>query len=133
MDLARDVFSVLTVFGLLAAALWALRRGAVAGMPRALPGSLKGWSASLPASFTLPVSLKCWPGVRPASGKGRPIETIQRLALTPHHSLHLVRLDGRELVLATHPQGCVLLLETSQGNPGGGNPGGGNEVMPCAQ
>ena len=30
--------------------------------------------------------------------------------------LHLVRINGRELVVATHPQGCALLLEI----PGGG-------------
>jgi flagellar biogenesis protein FliO len=50
-----------------------------------------------------------------ASGKSRSIETIQRIALTPQHSLHLVRIHGRELLVATHPQGCALLLETSGG------------------
>jgi flagellar biogenesis protein FliO len=48
-----------------------------------------------------------------AFGKSRSIETLQRIALTPQHSLHLVRIHGRELLVATHPQGCALLLETS--------------------
>jgi hypothetical protein len=29
--------------------------------------------------------------------------------LTAQHAVHLVRIDGRELVVATHPQGCSLL------------------------
>lgn len=94
MDVVRDVFSVLTVFGLLGAALWALRRRAAAGWV----GAIKGW----PGSFA-----------RQAQGKSRSIETIERMALTPQHSLHLVRINGRELVVATYPQGCALLLETS--------------------
>jgi len=50
-----------------------------------------------------------------AFSKSRSIETVQRIALTPQHSLHLVRIHGRELLVATHPQGCALLLETSGG------------------
>jgi len=38
--------------------------------------------------------------------KGRALEQIERLALTPQHSLHLVRVQGRELLIATYPQGC---------------------------
>jgi len=100
MDVVREVVSVLAVFGLLAAALWALRRGALTNMPGRLS---RGWSRG-------------WPRVRPALGPGRSLETIQRLPLTPQHSLHLVRIHGRELVVATHPHGCALLLETSGAN-----------------
>jgi flagellar biogenesis protein FliO len=95
MDALRDVVSVLAVFALLGGALWTLRRGAGASLPRAVTASLPGW-----------------PG-RPAAQKGGSIETVQRMALTPQHSLHLVRINGRELVVATHPHGCALLLETS--------------------
>jgi flagellar biogenesis protein FliO len=39
------------------------------------------------------------------------LEAAGRLMLTPQHMVHVVRLDGRELVVATHPQGCCLLAE----------------------
>ena len=87
MDLARQVFSVLLVFTLLGAALWAVRRSGAA--------SLRNWR-------------------RPA-GQRRSIESVERLTLTPQHALHLVRIGGRELVVATHPQGCALLTETETG------------------
>jgi flagellar biogenesis protein FliO len=86
MDIARQVSAVMLVFALLGAALWTLRRG---GRLR-LPG-----------------------GMRPA-GRGRALESVERLALTPQHSLHLVKIGGREVVVATYPQGCVLLTERSQ-------------------
>ena len=87
MELTREVFSVLVVFGLLGAALWALRRGGAA--------SLRNW--------------------RPAGGQRQSLESVERLSLTPQHALHLVRIGGRELVVATHPQGCALLMETEKG------------------
>lgn len=37
------------------------------------------------------------------------LETVGRVTLTAQHAVHLVRIDGRELVVATHPQGCSLL------------------------
>lgn len=40
------------------------------------------------------------------------IESAGRLALTAQHAVHLVRVDGREMVVATHPQGCSLLCES---------------------
>ena len=43
------------------------------------------------------------------------LESVERLPLTPQHSLHLVKIRGRELVVATHPQGCALLLENFEG------------------
>ncbi len=86
MEIARQVSAVMLVFALLGAALWALRRG---GRLR-LPGAM-----------------------RPA-GRGRALETVERLALTPQHSLHLVKIGGREVVVATYPQGCALLTERSQ-------------------
>ena len=79
----RQVFSVLLVFALLGLALWKLRRR---GPPL---GAL--WR-------------------KPVAG-GRALEAVERLALTPQHAVHLVRVNGRELVVATHPQGCTLLGE----------------------
>jgi flagellar biogenesis protein FliO len=37
------------------------------------------------------------------------LETLGRVALTPQHAIHLVRVNGQELVVATHPHGCSLL------------------------
>ena len=36
---------------------------------------------------------------------------IERLALTPQHCVHLIRIAGRELLIATHPTGVTLLTE----------------------
>lgn len=79
MEIARQVLSVLFVFGLLGAALWTLRRGGRV--------SFKG-----------------------SAGKLRSLQSVERISLTPNHALHLVRIRGREVVVATHPQGCVVLL-----------------------
>jgi flagellar biogenesis protein FliO len=43
--------------------------------------------------------------------KNRSLESIERMSLTPQHSLHLVRIRGREVVVATHPQGCSVVAE----------------------
>ena len=50
-----------------------------------------------------------WPRFR----GNRILETVERLALTPQHSLHVVRVHGREVVISTHPQGCSVLLQVS--------------------
>ncbi|MEO5922875.1 MAG: flagellar biosynthetic protein FliO [Bryobacteraceae bacterium] len=42
------------------------------------------------------------------------LASIGRLALTPQHAVHLLRIDGREMVVATHPQGCSVLNEVSE-------------------
>jgi flagellar biogenesis protein FliO len=83
METVRQVASVLAVFAILGAVLWLLRRGGIA--------SLRGGWRQQPKS----------------------LESIERLALTPQHALHLVKIQGRELVVATHPQGCTLLLEAN--------------------
>lgn len=40
------------------------------------------------------------------------LEVIDRLVLTPHHSIHLIRLADRTLLVGLSPSGCNL-LETS--------------------
>ena len=40
---------------------------------------------------------------------GRRLELLERLPLTPQHSLHVVRMDGRSLLIGVSPSGCVLL------------------------
>ena len=52
------------------------------------------------ANFTLP---------RARRGEGRRMESIERLALSAQHSLHLVRVGERALLVAVSPGGCSLL------------------------
>ncbi len=48
--------------------------------------------------------------VRRGSGGGqKQLEAIDRLPLTPHHSLHLVRVEGRTVLIAVSPGGCALV------------------------
>jgi|SRR5215472_9320699 len=46
----------------------------------------------------------------PASRKsGKPLESLARLALTAHHSVHLVRVSDHTVLLAVSPSGCTLV------------------------
>ena len=48
--------------------------------------------------------------VRRPNGVGHPrLEVLDRLALSPHHSLHLVRLGDRTLLVGLSPNDCKLL------------------------
>jgi len=42
-------------------------------------------------------------------GRQRVLEVVDRTVLSPHHSLHLVRLAGRGLLLGVSPAGCAVL------------------------
>jgi len=54
-------------------------------------------------------------GVARFSGKGlgrsgaRQMQTLERLTLTPQHSLHLVSVGGRTLLVAVSPGGCTVV------------------------
>jgi flagellar biogenesis protein FliO len=39
----------------------------------------------------------------------RRLKSVERLILTPHHSLHLVQYDDHTLVVGLSPAGCQLL------------------------
>ena len=55
------------------------------------------------------------PFISPRAKRGmRHIEELDRARLTPQHSVHLVRIDERTLLLAVHPGGVVML---DGGNP----------------
>jgi flagellar biogenesis protein FliO len=45
----------------------------------------------------------------PARHETPRLEVIDRVRLTPQHSVHLVRTGSRELTIAVHPAGCTLL------------------------
>jgi flagellar biogenesis protein FliO len=47
------------------------------------------------------------------SGTGR-MELVERLMITPQHSLCIIRVDGREWMVGVHPGGMSLMKE-----PGG--------------
>jgi flagellar biogenesis protein FliO len=44
-------------------------------------------------------------------GKSGRMEAIERLSLGPHHTLHLIRLDGKSIVVATAPTSVQVLGE----------------------
>lgn len=81
MESVQQALSVLLVLGLLGGALWWLRRKGMAQFP-----------------------LKTR-----ASGKARSMRVVERLALTPQHSLHLVSVKGRTVLIAVSPGGCSVL------------------------
>ena len=45
----------------------------------------------------------------------RRLQSIERLPLTAQHSLHLVIVSGRELLIAVSPSGCSVLHGASTG------------------
>jgi flagellar biogenesis protein FliO len=81
MESMQQALSVLLVLALLGATLWWLRRR---GM----------------AAFAFKAG---------TSGRRKSIQVIERLALTPQHSLHLVKVDRRTLLIAASPAGCSIL------------------------
>jgi flagellar biosynthetic protein FliO len=88
MDVIEQVTAVTMVMLLLGGTLWWLRRRGI-------------------AAFALP---------RRASG--RQMECLERLSLGPHHALHLVRLGGSELLVASSPGGCSLMHYRPHANSG---------------
>lgn len=48
-----------------------------------------------------------WPARR--TRRGAELEVVERLALTAQHSLYLVRVADRALLVAVHGTGCTLL------------------------
>jgi flagellar biogenesis protein FliO len=48
-----------------------------------------------------------------ASFRPRRLETIERLSLGPHHSLHLIRFDDRSILMATAPTSFQIVCESA--------------------
>lgn len=82
MELAEQIGMVLLVFALLGALLWFLKRRGLAAL-----------------SFT------------PRRAGSRRMEVLERVPLTPQHSLHLVRVSDKFLLIGTAPSSCTLLNE----------------------
>jgi flagellar biosynthetic protein FliO len=80
MEMFDQLLAVAAVLGLLGVAVWTLKR--------------KGFVRT---SGRLP------------NGNGPRLEVVDRLVLSPHHSLHLVKLADRTLLVGLSPNGCNLL------------------------
>jgi flagellar biogenesis protein FliO len=81
MEEIRQALGVLVALGVLGGALWWLRR--------------KGL-----AQFAV--------GTR-GGGRAKSMKVVERLALTPQHSLHLVRVGERTILVSASPAGCSLV------------------------
>jgi len=85
MDMTQQIAAVAGVLFLLVATLWWLRR--------------RGFAGAGPA-FGPPA---------------RRLECLERLPLSPQHTLHLVRLGDAALLVASSPAGCSLIGNFSSG------------------
>ena len=47
----------------------------------------------------------------------RQLELVERIALGPQHALHLVRIGGRSVLIATAPGHCHILEGTPENTP----------------
>lgn len=81
MEMFQQLLMIAIVLGVLCGGVWLLKR--------------KGYAS---------------PRLRRQNGAGHPrLEVLDRLALTPQHSLHLVRLADRTMLIGLSPNGCNLL------------------------
>jgi flagellar biogenesis protein FliO len=46
--------------------------------------------------------------------QAHPIEQVDRVRLTPQHSIHLLRVEGRKFLVGVHPQGIAVLTEAAK-------------------
>ncbi len=83
MDYIWQLLAAAGVLGLLGAAVWGLKRRGLAGL---VPGARSG---------------------------GRKLEALERLALSPQHTLHLVRVGEEALLVACSPSSCGVLERVS--------------------
>ena len=77
----EQTLAIFLVLGLLAGSLWLLRRKGFAAVNLGFGGA----------------------------ASSRRMELVERLALTPQHSLHLVRVEGRFILIGVSPQSCTSL------------------------
>ena len=82
MEFLNQIAGIVIVFALLGGALWWLGRKKMIVFA-ALGRARRGGSTHL--------------------------QVIERINLTPHHSIHVLRTANRGLVIAVHPTGCTLL------------------------
>ena len=63
--------------------------------------SLLGWTVWKLGRTRLSLPLK--------RGKVKTLHSVERLMLTPQHTLHLLEFGGQQVLIATHPHGVTLL------------------------
>ncbi len=80
MEILQQLLAVGLVLGALLALLWVMKR--------------KGWAH---------------PRIRVSRDAQSQLEVIERLSLTPQHSVHLIRLADRILLVGLSPSGCNVL------------------------
>lgn len=87
----QQILAALLVLALLIATLWLLRRKGLASVNLALPRRFSG---------------------------ARQIDVIERVSLTAHHSLHLVRVHDRTILIGVSPSGCqrIATFRASSGD-----------------
>jgi flagellar biosynthetic protein FliO len=86
----QQILAVFLVLALLLAALWLLRRKGLASMPL---------------------------GLARRSAARRQMQVIERIPLTAQHSLHLVSVSGRMIVIGVSPAGCSPLASWPGADP----------------
>jgi len=94
MDLLQPILAIGLVLGLLAAALLLLKNRGAATFN--LPGQISG-------RFTGAIT------GRLSGSTQRKIEVLERVALGPQHSIHLVRVGERQVLIGTSPSSCQVL------------------------
>lgn len=62
------------------------------------------------------VRKKGWTSTRRSKAPPGLLESRGKLALTPLHSIHLVRIGDRTLAIALHPKGVTLLGDAGAAN-----------------
>ncbi len=90
-EMIQPLAAVLLVLGLLAGTLFLLRRRGIASFPDVRSPFAR--AASAPAQLAV----------------------LERLSLTGQHTLHLVRVGERRIVVATAPGVCRILDSTESG------------------
>jgi flagellar biosynthetic protein FliO len=80
----QQLLAIFLVLALLVTTLWLLRRKGLASVNLSLPKRSAG---------------------------PKEMELIERLTLTAHHSLHLVRVKDRVILIGLSPSGCNTLTE----------------------
>jgi flagellar biogenesis protein FliO len=85
-EIYRQFAGVSLVLAVLAAALWLAKRR---GLAR--------WNFS-------------------TGGGSRVVTVLERISLTPQHTLHVLVVDGRRLLLTSSPSSCQLITELPAGD-----------------
>jgi flagellar biogenesis protein FliO len=85
-DMYRQLWGVLGVLGILVTALYLLKQRGI-------------------ARFT---------GIRKLGGADRIVKVVERIPLTAQHTMHLVQIGHRRVLISSSPGSCQLITEISE-------------------